>query len=184
MDLDKQLKKVYISKDRIIFVLGLSGSGKTTIVKKISEYKPDYKVISIDSIINPIVKKLNPNTKKMKMSEKHKIWNKYAHSVVVDILKNLNIDEKYIIEGITLFHPDNIKLLEDHLNVFIDAPYKTIIERRTKREIERKEKKLGRKLSSEEIESKYNNSRIVYRNYIPLVENYLEYIHPLVIKNY
>jgi len=182
---DKDLTSICSdTKHPVIFITGLSGSGKSTIVKSLSQCKKNFEVISLDSITDKLINKEYPDWKKLGMKQKNDLWIKMSLQTVMEAIRSLDKDKKYIIEGIQLLCPACPKLLKNQLNIFVDAPLKTIIERRTRREIKRKEIKLKRKLTDKEIESKYRNSKTVIRSFLPFVKKYIKEVKPIIIKNY
>jgi adenylate kinase family enzyme len=161
-----------------IIVTGMSGSGKTTVSTKLSKQLKK-KYVSLDDYVKKELYKeyTEDKWKLLPYLTKHKIFERLSVKVTLDYVSNNSLDNS-IIEASFFLYPSLYKFLLEFTSseinklVLVDTPVNIIIERRTKREIEKKEKKLNRKLTKEEINKKYQNSKKVTNHYVPLLKKF------------
>jgi len=153
-----------------IIITGLSGSGKSTLGLKMSKDK-NMKYISIDDEVKDVLNMNLPRDERSKLFASKSVNNAINH-LKSSNLKNTILDSAHFI----------FKEVYDELNKFIkipgnklilvDPPIDVVVKQRTKREIERKEKKLGRKLTKEEIEKKKQNSIQLTKDFLPHLKSF------------
>ena len=158
-----------LKESKSIIITGLSGSGKTTISKKmVDQYK--MKFISIDDLVGPLYKK--ESEKEMTDDNRIVLFQTLAVNVILKLMKSSNL-KNCVAESSNFLSPKVYNALfkfTDNKNnklILVDTPIDVIIKRRTEREIKRKEKRLGRKLTNQEIEKKYQNSHRVTNALLP-----------------
>ncbi|BDU63296.1 uridine kinase [Candidatus Borrelia fainii] len=177
---------------KIIGITGGSGSGKTTVVNKISEVIPEFVLISQDNYYKSVgdyeyefldVNFDHPDAFDNNLFYKHlkKLKeNKLIHMPLYDFINHKRKDETVeivptpvvIVEGIMIFVEERVRNLID-LKIYIDTPNDIRFIRRLERDMSKR----GRTLESV-IEQYLNTTRAGYYRFIEPTKEYADLIIP------
>ncbi|UPA17553.1 uridine kinase [Borrelia sp. MN22-0132] len=177
---------------KIIGITGGSGSGKTTVVNKISEVIPEFVLISQDNYYKSVgdyeyefldVNFDHPDAFDNNLFYKHlkKLKeNKLIHMPLYDFINHKRKDETVeivptpvvIVEGIMIFVEERVRNLID-LKIYIDTPNDIRFIRRLERDMSKR----GRTLKSV-IEQYLNTTRAGYYRFIEPTKEYADLIIP------
>lgn len=177
---------------KIIGITGGFGSGKTTVVNKISEVIPEFVLISQDNYYKSVgdyeyefldVNFDHPDAFDNNLFYKHlkKLKeNKLIHMPLYDFINHKRKDETVeivptpvvIVEGIMIFVEERVRNLID-LKIYIDTPNDIRFIRRLERDMSKR----GRTLKSV-IEQYLNTTRAGYYRFIEPTKEYADLIIP------